>query len=147
MFCISIKTIFIFNCKIRSICTRFCRLIYYFLLDLINNWDITVEIPNTFRGQPKNWQASLYNSHSKAKAAFDSLIRNTRAKYILVSYNNEGIINENEMKEILSKYGQVTEKLIEHSTYNRMKGIAEYKKNPAKEVEKIKECLYLLQRH
>jgi adenine-specific DNA-methyltransferase len=121
--------------------------IYYFLLDLINNWDITVEIPNTFRGQPKNWQASLYNSHSKAKTTFDSLIKNTRAKYILVSYNNEGIINEKEMKEILSKYGQVTEKLIEHSTYNRMKGIAEYKKNPDKEVAKIKECLYLLQRH
>jgi adenine-specific DNA-methyltransferase len=121
--------------------------IYYFLLDVINTWDTTIAIPDTFRGQPKNWQASLYNSHSKAQEAFDQLIKHTRAKYILVSYNNEGIITEPEMKAILSKYGQVEENFIEHSTYNRMKGIAEYKKNPSKETAKIKECLYLLQRH
>jgi adenine-specific DNA-methyltransferase len=120
--------------------------IYYFLLDIINNWDTTIEIPDTFRGQPKNWEASLYNSHSKANEAFDSLIKNTRAKYILVSYNNEGIINEKEMKEILSKYGEVKEHFIEHATYNRMKGIAEYKKNAEKETAKIKECLYLLRK-
>ena len=28
--------------------------IYYFLLDIINNWDIEQEIPDTNRGQPKN---------------------------------------------------------------------------------------------
>ncbi len=120
--------------------------IYYFLLDVINNWDTTIEIPNTFRGQPLNWEASLYNSTNKAKDAFDALIKNTRAKFILVSYNNEGIINEKEMKEILTKYGEVQENFIEHATYNRMKGIAEYKKNPEKETAKIKECLYLLRR-
>jgi adenine-specific DNA-methyltransferase len=120
--------------------------IYYFLLDLINNWDTTIEIPDTFRGQPKNWQASLYNSQAKAKDTFDSLIKNTRAKYILVSYNNEGIISETDMKKILSKYGKVTENFIEHTTYNRMKGIAEYKKGKDKPQTKIKECLYLLER-
>lgn len=120
--------------------------IYYFLLDLINNWDTTIEIPDTFRGQPKNWQASLYNSQAKAKDTFDSLIKNTRAKYILVSYNNEGIISETDMKKILSKYGEVTENFIEHTTYNRMKGIAEYKKGKDKPQTKIKECLYLLER-
>ena len=118
--------------------------IYYFLLDLINKWDTTIQIPNTFRGQPKEWQSSLYNSHSKANNAFEELIKHTRAKYILVSYNNEGIISN--MKEILSKYGVVTEKFIEHSTYNRMKGIADYKRNPGKEVANIKECLYLLEK-
>lgn len=118
--------------------------IYYFLLDLINKWDTSIAVPASFRGQPKNWQASLYNSQSKAKEAFEQLIKNTRAKYILVSYNNEGIITEPEMKAILSKYGTVTENFIEHLTYNRMKGIAEYKKNPDKPETKIKECLYLL---
>jgi adenine-specific DNA-methyltransferase len=118
--------------------------IYYFLLDLINTWDTSIAVPASFRGQPKNWQASLYNSQSKAKEAFEQLIKNTRAKYILVSYNNEGIITEPEMKVILSKYGTVTENFIEHLTYNRMKGIAEYKKNPDKPETKIKECLYLL---
>jgi len=118
--------------------------IYYFLLDLINNWDVDVEIPDTFRGQPKTWTASAYNSHSKAVKMFEDLIKNTRAKFILISYNNEGIITETEMKSILRKYGTVKENYIEHTTYNRMKGIAEWKKDPNKKNEKIKECLYLL---
>ena len=50
------------------------------------------------------------------------------------------------MKEILGKYGDVRENFIEHNTYNRMKGIAEWKKDPNKKVNKIKECLYLLER-
>ena len=120
--------------------------IYYFLLDLINNWDTMVEIPNTFRGQPKNWEASAYNSLSNAREAFEDLIKNTRSKYILVSYNNEGIISEADMLTILSKYGDVTPNYIDHSTYNRMKGTAGYKKAADKVSEKIKECLYLVRR-
>ena len=120
--------------------------IYYFLLDLINNWDTAIEIPNTFRGQPKNWQSSLYNSLPKAKDAFEKLIKNTHSKYILISYNNEGIIKDTDMKKLLSKYGIVNEYFIEHSTYNRMKGIAKYKKSKDNECLKIKECLYLLQK-
>ena len=27
--------------------------IYYFLLDIISNWDTKIQIPNTYRGQPK----------------------------------------------------------------------------------------------
>ena len=119
--------------------------IYYFLLDLINTWDINTEIPDTFRGQPKKWTVSAYNSHSNAISIFDDLIKNTRAKFILISYNNEGIIKESEMKAILNKYGSVTVNNIEHNTYNRMKGIAEWKKKGTNGTnEKIKEYLYLL---
>ena len=118
--------------------------IYYFLLDVINNWDTDVEIPDTFRGQPLGWTASAYNGQAKAIKAFEDLIKNTRAKFILVSYNNHGIISETQMKTILNKYGTVTENLIEHNTYNRLKGIAEWKKDPNKKEDKIKECLYLV---
>jgi adenine-specific DNA-methyltransferase len=116
--------------------------IYYFLLELINNWDTDIEIPDTFRGQPTSWLPSRYNS-TKASVAFDDLIKNTRAKFVLISYNNKGIISEREMKNILGKYGVVKENLIEHNVYNRLKGIAEWKKSSGKD-EKIKECLYLL---
>jgi len=118
--------------------------IYYFLLDIINNWDLNIDVPDTFRGQPKTWTVSAYNSHSKACKMFENLIKNTRAKFILISYNNEGIITEKVMKAILGKYGTIEEKYIEHNIYNRMKGTAEWKKNPNKPNEKIKECLYLL---
>ena len=64
----------------------------------------------------------------------------------MVSYNNEGIISEADMLTILSKYGDVTPNYIDHSTYNRMKGTAGYKKAADKVSEKIKECLYLVRR-
>ena len=118
--------------------------IYYFLLDLINTWDIKTEIPDTFRGQPKTWTVSAYNSSSNAVDAFEDLIKNTRAKFILISYNNKGIISEEKMKEILNKYGVVSNIQIEHNIYNRLKGIAEWKRDQNKQNDKIKESLYLL---
>lgn len=118
--------------------------IYYFLLDLINDWNIDVEVPDTFRGQPKSWTASAYNSEPKAAEVFEDLIKNTRAKYILVSYNNKGIITAKEMMAILSKYGTVKENYIEHNIYNRMNGIADWKRDSNKSSVEIKECLYLL---
>jgi adenine-specific DNA-methyltransferase len=118
--------------------------IYYFMLDLINDWNTEVEIPDTFRGQPLGWKGSAYNSQPKALAEFEDLIKNTRAKFILISYNNEGIISEKDMLSVLSKYGIVKKYLIEHNTYNRMKGIAQWKKGTDKGSEKIRECLYLV---
>ena len=36
--------------------------IYYFLLDIINDYNVNIEIPDTYRGQPKNWTKSNYCS-------------------------------------------------------------------------------------
>ena len=54
--------------------------IYYFLLDIINNWDTSIEIPKTNRGQPKNWVKSQYNSFKKAKDTFTDLIKKYKVK-------------------------------------------------------------------
>ena len=77
--------------------------IYYFLLDIINDWEINTVIPDTYRGQPKNWVRSLYNGIDKAKKAFAELIQKTKAKYIVISYNNDGIISPIDMETILKK--------------------------------------------
>lgn len=34
--------------------------IYYFLLDIINNWNTDMEIPDTYRGQPKIGLKALF---------------------------------------------------------------------------------------
>ena len=125
--------------------------IYYFMLDIINKWDVNIEIPRTFRGQPKKWTQSAYNSYTKASDEFEALIKNTDARFILVSYNNEGIINELDMKTILGKYGVVSETNINHNIYNRMRGIAKYKKiqgtgDCSEKDDKLKESLYLLEK-
>lgn len=118
--------------------------IYYFLLDMIAKWDTSAIIPDTVRGQPKNWKRSNYNSITNAKKTFEELIKNTNSNYILISYNNTGIINPQDMNHILSKYGEVEKIELEHKTYNRYKGVNEKKRQ--KKDEKISEYLWLLKK-
>ena len=117
--------------------------IYYFLLDIINDWDIDMEVPKTFRGQPKNWKKSPYNSLVHAEKVFSDLIESTNAKFIVVSYNNDGIISPEKMEEILKKKGKVEIVELEHKTYNRLKGMADYKRKHTS--KKIKEFLWLVE--
>jgi len=116
--------------------------IYYFLLDIISNWNTSIKIPETYRGQPKNWIKSSYCSLKKAKETFEDLIENTKSKFIMISYNNKGIIPLEEMDEILRKKGKVEKIPFVHNTYNRYVGIA--KKKREKKEEKIQEFIWLV---
>ncbi len=56
-------------------------------------------------------QKSLYCSRAKVKNAFKDLIVKANAKYIFLSYNNEGLMTLEDIKEIMSlrgKYGYFT---------------------------------------
>ena len=62
----------------------------------------------------RDWseQKSDYSSRSKVKQAFADLIKNAKAKYIFLSYNNEGLMSLNDIKEIMGsrgKYGYFTQ--------------------------------------
>ena len=116
--------------------------IYYFLLDIINDWNINLEVPDTYRGQPKNWEKSAYCSLKNAKTSFSDLIKHTKSNFILVSYNNKGIIPIPEMEEILKKYGKLSKIPVEHNVYNKLIGIAAKKRK--KQNKKIEEFLWLL---
>ncbi|HBH46483.1 MAG: modification methylase [Candidatus Jacksonbacteria bacterium RIFOXYC2_FULL_44_29] len=63
-------------------------------------------------------QKSLYCSRTKVKKAFTNLILKAKVKYIFLSYNNEGLMSLDDIKEIMSlrgKYGHFTKE------YNRFK--------------------------
>lgn len=51
-------------------------------------------------------QKSLYCSRSQVKKAFSNLIANAKAKYIFLSYNNEGLLSLEDIKEIMSSRGE-----------------------------------------
>lgn len=116
--------------------------IYYFLLDIINNWDTDIEIPDTNRGQPKNWKKSEYNSIRKAKEVFTNLIKNTKAKWIILSYNDGGIVPISEIDNILKGRGEVQKIPIDYLVYNKLKGIAAYKRKG--ENKKVREFLWIV---
>lgn len=48
---------------------------------------------------------SKYCSKSLVKEEFEDLIRNANFRYIFLSYNNEGLMSVDSVKEIMSKYG------------------------------------------
>jgi adenine-specific DNA-methyltransferase len=60
-------------------------------------------------------QKSLYCSRAQATRAFKDLILEAKAKYIFLSYNNEGLLTLDDIKEIMSirgKYGNFTKEYI-----------------------------------
>jgi adenine-specific DNA-methyltransferase len=51
-------------------------------------------------------QKSKYCLKSKVEGEFDFLVKNTSAKYIFLSYNNEGLMPLSMIRQIMSKYGE-----------------------------------------
>lgn len=49
---------------------------------------------------------SKYCMKKEVQATFENLIKNAKFKYIFLSYNDEGIIPLDKIKEIMSKYGE-----------------------------------------
>jgi adenine-specific DNA-methyltransferase len=89
----------------------------YFMLNVILNQKLNKSKISKVSGIPEDWNRSKYNKKKEALTAFDELISNVKAKYLLISYNSEGFISFEEMKEVLEKHGVVTTKEIEYNTY------------------------------
>jgi len=90
----------------------------YFMLNLI----VTYKRPQCISrvsGIPRNWRRSHYNKRAKCYAALRDLLENIDAKYLLVSYNNEGFIHEEEMGALLRKLGKLE---VYETRYNAFRG-------------------------
>ena len=78
---------------------------YYHLLETIARYD-----KPKFRTEKTGIREDTFNSNyslkEKAKIALENLICNANFKYIFLSYNNEGILSLNDIKEIMNKYGK-----------------------------------------
>jgi len=82
-------------------------------------------------------QKSLYCSRTQVKGAFRDLILKAKAKYIFLSYNNEGLMTSGDIKEIMGlrgKYGYFTKE------YGRFK--ADKSENRNFRAEKTTEYLH-----
>lgn len=110
----------------------------YFMLNIINGGK-PVEIQNGVSGIIKNWQKSVYNLRSEAEEFMDQLISNTRAKIIAISYNDEGIIPIDSLKQIMSKYGKWK---LKYQPYNTYRGCRNLKGRSIK----VNELLWVLEK-
>ncbi len=73
--------------------------------------------------------------------SFEDLIKNANFKYIFLSYNNEGIISEDDIKNIMSKYGTYD---LKTKDYQRFK--ADKIENRNHKADLTDEYLHILQK-
>lgn len=66
----------------------------------------------------RGYERSRYCQSKTAREALEDLVRNARAKHILLSYNDEGLLDLKEVHEILSLRGKPR---TFQTTYNRFK--------------------------
>lgn len=62
-------------------------------------------------------QKSRFCSKRTVAEAFDELIKNARFKYIFLSYNNEGLMSLDTIREIMSRYGEYSFFTQEHRRF------------------------------
>ena len=75
----------------------------YFMLNLIAQYS-RPDSENISRvsGIPRDWNRSDYNKKRRVAQVFADLVRNVKARFVLVSFNSEGFISKDEMIELLS---------------------------------------------
>lgn len=110
----------------------------YFMLNIINNGK-SIEIQDGISGIAKEWNRSTYNKRKTAEKAMDQLLDKTRARFIAISYNNEGIIPIDNFKKILSRHGKW--ELMEQD-YNTYRG----SRNLRDRNIKVRELLWILEK-
>lgn len=82
----------------RQYCTN------YHVLETIARYDNPVLIGKTGLRDYKDQKSAFCSKRTVAKV-FEDLIINAKFKYIFLSYNNEGLMSLDTIKEIMSKYG------------------------------------------
>ena len=112
----------------------------YFMLNLIAGYKCPdAENISRVSGIPRDWNRSDYNKKRRVAEVFVELVRNVRARFVLVSFNSEGFIPKDEMIELLSSCGKV--KVLE-ADYNAFRG----SRNLSGREIHVKEFLFLVEK-
>ena len=108
------------------------------MLNLLVNYKRPDKI-SPVSGIPVDWNRSNFNKKRKAYNSFQDLVEKIKAKYLLVSFNSDGYISLEGMKELLNRVGKVR---ILETRYNTFRGSRNLK---ARDIH-VKEYLYLVEK-
>ena len=110
----------------------------YFMLNIINGGK-AIPIQNGVSGIAKEWRRSAYNKRQVAEEAMRRLLADTRARFIAISYNDEGIIPINSFKNILSQHGRWELMDQDYNTYRGSRNLRD------RDI-KVKELFWILEK-
>ena len=110
----------------------------YHLLNTIAKYDNF--IPKGKTGM-REYQKSRYCSSAKVGVEFENLIKNAQFQYIFLSYNNEGLMSVENVRNTMQKYGRYD---LAEIDYQRFK--ADKTENRNHKADKTKEYLHILEK-
>lgn len=111
----------------------------YHILETIAKYDYP-EVKGVTGLRDYSDQKSDYCRKADVYNTFENLISNLNAKYILLSYNTEGLLSHEEILQVLKKYGKEETLDYKHIDYQRYKN-AQTNKNL-----NLKEILYFVEK-
>ena len=110
----------------------------YFMLDLLVRYERPERISRV-SGIPADWQRSGYNVRARSLPLLRELLETVDAPFLLVSFNNEGFISTDEMREMLDGIGSVD---VLETRYNAFRGSRNFDNRPIH----VTEQLFLVER-
>ncbi|MFW6293993.1 MAG: DNA adenine methylase [Spirochaetota bacterium] len=95
----------------------------YFMLNLLVSYERPGEI-SAVSGIPAGWTRSGYNSRGRASSLLQDLFERVPARFLLVSYNNEGFVSYEEMLAMLERVGRVEPLDIPYTVFRGSRNIS-----------------------
>ena len=88
----------------------------YFMLNLLVDYREPVEMSRV-SGIPTDWRRSGYNVKKESEELLGKLVREIPARFILLSFNDEGFVSPDAMNNLLGELGSVKEFRTMYNTY------------------------------
>jgi adenine-specific DNA-methyltransferase len=89
-----------------------------------------------------NHQKSDFCHHAKALRSLEKLVRETKAKYVFLSYNSEGLMHEDEIMLMMKQYGEVD---LKKENYRRFRADIN-RENRKYKTDSVTEYLFCLKK-
>uniref|UniRef100_A0A6C0C4T7 site-specific DNA-methyltransferase (adenine-specific) n=1 Tax=viral metagenome TaxID=1070528 RepID=A0A6C0C4T7_9ZZZZ len=109
---------------------------YYHVLETISKYD-NPDLKDNKTGTKKKITKSNWCRKSSVINELEYVIKNSNAKVVLLSYNNEGIMKEEDIKKIFEKYGIYS---------NQKKEVKRFKCNKTENSVVVYEYIHILER-
>ena len=110
----------------------------YFMLNLLVRYERPEKLSRV-SGIPAGWRRSGYNVRARSLPLMRDLLHSLDARFLLVSFNNEGFIATEEMRGLLEEIGSVE---VLETPYNAFRGSRNFNNRPVH----VTEQLFLVER-
>lgn len=105
----------------------------YFMLNLLVHYRRPTQISRV-AGIPADWRRSGYNVRAQSLPLLSELLHSLDARFLLISFNNEGFITPAQMKSLLEGIGHVETFEV---PYNAFRGSRNFNRRPIHVTEQI----------